>query len=107
MIALKDDALFGYDSLVHVFFLGYVFTMIFAHGPIILPGVLGLIHKPYHPVLYAWLLVLHISLLTRVIANSFFLTTLKMYTGIFSGLAILLFFITLASLMIKNKHAAV
>lgn len=108
MIALKDDALFGYDSLVHVFFIGYVFTMIFAHGPIILPGVLGLIYKPYHPILYVWLVSLHISLLIRVLANTFFLSTFKMYAGIFSGLAILLFFITLASLMIKSKkHVAV
>lgn len=107
LIALPDDALLGYDSLIHGFFIGYVFTMIFAHGPIILPGVLGLMHKPYHCILYLWLLMLHLSLLTRIIANSYFLSTVKMYTGAVSGLAILLFFMTLALMMIKKNHAAV
>lgn len=104
---LKDDALMGYDSLVHAFFIGFIFTMIFAHGPIILPGVLGSIYKPYHPILYVWLTVLHLSLLTRVVANALFLSSLKAYTGLFTGLAIVLFFVTLAALMFGKKHESV
>lgn len=68
LIALNDTTL-GYDIVVHTFFLGFVFSMIFAHGPIILPGVLGLTVKPYHPVLYVPLVSLLLSLLVRISAN--------------------------------------
>src|SRR5690606_28414698 len=39
-IALNQQPM-SYDAIVHTFFLGFVFSMIFAHGPIILPCVLG------------------------------------------------------------------
>jgi hypothetical protein len=63
------DAILGYDIMVHTFFIGFVFAMIFAHGPIILPGVLGLIVKPYHPLFYLPLTALFLSLFMRITAN--------------------------------------
>ena len=51
LLMSMPDTAFSYDILVHSFFIGYTFAMIFAHGPIILPGVLGIISKPYHPIL--------------------------------------------------------
>lgn len=54
-----------YDATVHAVFLGFTLSMIFAHAPVILPAVLRR-PLPYHPVLYAPLAVLHLSLLARV-----------------------------------------
>lgn len=54
LIALPQLA-YSYDIIVHTFFIGFVLSMIFAHGPIILPGVLGIMVKPYHPILFGWL----------------------------------------------------
>lgn len=57
---------YGYDIIVHLFFIGFTFSMIFAHGPIILPGVLGVAIRPYHRALYLPLAILYFSLLLRV-----------------------------------------
>jgi hypothetical protein len=49
----------------HAIFVGFVFSMVFGHAPIILPAVLR-VRFPYHPALYAPLLVLHASLALRI-----------------------------------------
>src|SRR3970040_2091918 len=61
---------YAYDAIVHTFFLGFVFSMIFAHGPTILPGVLGLSGKPYHPFLYVPLFTMAFSVLMRITADA-------------------------------------
>jgi hypothetical protein len=55
----------GYDARTHAVFLGFTMSMIFVHAPVILPAVLRR-PLPYHPVLYAPLALLHLSLLARV-----------------------------------------
>ena len=54
-----------YDAMLHMILLGFVFSMIFGHGPIILPAVLR-IEMPFRPAFFAHLLLLHLSLLLRV-----------------------------------------
>ncbi|HEV8105930.1 MAG TPA: hypothetical protein VGP97_00305, partial [Burkholderiales bacterium] len=46
-------------------FVGFVFSMVFGHAPIILPAVLRT-RFPYHPVLFVPLALLHASLALRV-----------------------------------------
>ncbi|MEO3827408.1 hypothetical protein [Actinomadura sp. B10D3] len=53
-----------YDAALHAVFLGFVMSMVFGHAPVILPAVLR-VRLPYHPVLYAPLVLLHASLLVR------------------------------------------
>lgn len=57
-----------YDALLHTLFLGFVFAMIFGHAPIIFPAVLG---GPvaYLRGFYAHLILLHLSLLLRVMGD--------------------------------------
>ena len=44
-----------YDAILHAFFLGFVFSMIFAHGPVIFPAILER-SVDFHPFFYApWL----------------------------------------------------
>lgn len=57
-----------YDATLHSFFLGFVFSMIFGHAPVIFPAVLGL------PVQYRWtaylpLVALHLSLGLRLLGD--------------------------------------
>src|SRR5690606_14049748 len=54
-----------YDAVVHAVFLGFTISMIFVHAPVILPAVLRR-PLPYHPVLYAPLALLHLSLVARL-----------------------------------------
>jgi hypothetical protein len=53
------------DAALHALFVGFVFSMIFGHAPVILPAVLGA-RFPYSPLLYAPLALLHASLVLRV-----------------------------------------
>jgi hypothetical protein len=56
----------GYDAVVHAVFLGFVLSMVMAHAPVILPAVLRR-PLPYRPVMYGPALLLHASLVVRVI----------------------------------------
>src|SRR6266498_3023653 len=51
----------SYDAALHALGLGFVFSMVFGHAPIILPAVLR-VNVPYHPTFYGPLALLHVSL---------------------------------------------
>lgn len=59
----------AYDAALHAIFVGFVFSMVFGHAPVILPAVLR-VRFPYHPVLYAPLALLHASLAVRVFLST-------------------------------------
>ena len=106
LLVFMPDTVYSYDILVHSFFIGYTFAMIFAHGPIILPGVLGITAKPFHSILYGWLFLVQGSLLFRLIADSLFETEWRKLSGILSGIGILLYFITLVVLVMHERYHA-
>lgn len=56
-----------YDVVVHATFLGYAMSMVLAHAPVILPAVLR-VRLPYHRAMWVPLLLLHVTLLARVIS---------------------------------------
>lgn len=103
------NVVYAYDAVVHTFFLGFVFAMIFAHGPIILPGVLGITAKPYHPFLYVPLVVLMSSVLIRVSSDSGLIPgNYRMVSAWLSAGAIFAYFATLGTLTIRSlRHAKV
>jgi hypothetical protein len=104
LLSVLPDSAFSYDTLVHLFFLGFGFSMIFAHGPIILPAVLGLQARPYHPILYIWLAVLHASVALRVAGNTLLHIELRRAAGAMSAFAILAYLLTVAVLAIKARR---
>lgn len=59
---------FAYDAMVHAIFLGFVFSMIFAHAPVIVPAILG-VALPYRPSFYAPLALLHVSVAIRLLGD--------------------------------------
>lgn len=61
LIALTID----YDGALHAIFLGFVFSMVLGHAPVILPALLR-VAFPYHAVLYLPLVLLHGSLVLRL-----------------------------------------
>jgi hypothetical protein len=79
-----------YDALLHAVFLGYVFAMIFAHAPIILPAVTGLA-VPFHRVFYVHLILLHLSLLLRVGSDLTGWLPGRQWGGLLNVLVLLLF----------------
>ena len=56
----------GYDVVVHATFLGFAMSMILAHAPVILPAVLR-VRLPYHRWMWVPLVLLHVTLLGRVL----------------------------------------
>lgn len=57
-----------YDAVLHALFVGFVFSMIFGHAPIVFQGVLG-VHVPFRDAFYGHLLLLHASLALRVVSD--------------------------------------
>lgn len=90
-------AYFGsfYDASLHAFFLGFVFMMIFAHAPVILPAVLKLKISPFGKSLYIWYALLNLTLIFRVIAVFPEIAPYKMWAGMFNGIAIIGFFVNM------------
>jgi hypothetical protein len=95
----------GYDLIIHAFFIGFVFSMIFAHGPIILPGILGISLKPYHPILYLWLFLLHTSWLVRTFSDIALNLQLRKYSGLISAIAIIGYFLSVVLITMRTRRA--
>jgi hypothetical protein len=90
-----------YDALLHAIFLGFVFSMIFGHAPIIFPAILG---KPveFHPALYAPLALLHASLALRVGADLASWMPLRLWGALLNGVALLSFLGSIAFTVWKS-----
>jgi len=83
----------------------HVFTMIFAHGPIIFPAIIGR-PVPYHPLFYAPVGVLHAALGLRVSGDMLGWPAARQWGGLFNAVAILGFLATLGWLMGRRKPSA-
>jgi hypothetical protein len=79
-----------YDAMLHSIFLGFIFSMIVGHAPIILPAVLG-IELPFRTRFYSHLGLLHLSLLLRIGGGLSDWIWLQRWGGILNVVAILLF----------------
>jgi hypothetical protein len=79
-----------YDAMLHAIFLGFVFSMIFAHAPIILPTVTGLA-LPFRKIFYLHAGLLHLSLLLRIAGDVWLLLPLQRWAGLLNAAAILFF----------------
>jgi hypothetical protein len=81
-----------YDAALHTVFIGFIFSMIFAHAPIILPTITGLA-LPFQNSFYLHAGLLHISLLLRIAGDLALLPGGQKSGGLLNALAILLFLI--------------
>ncbi len=79
-----------YDAALPVVFVGFVISMIFGHAPIIFPAILG-VPISFQPAFYIHLILLHASLVLRVIADYANWHTLRMRGGLLNEVAILFF----------------
>jgi hypothetical protein len=81
---------FAYDAMVHAIFLGFVFSMVFAHAPVIVPAVLG-VRLPFTVAMYVPLVALHVSLVIRLAGDAADSTTAWQWGGVLNEVAILAF----------------
>ncbi len=79
-----------YDAMLHAITLGFIFSMIFGHAPLILPAVTGR-PLPYTPLFYSHVALLHAALLLRVVGDLAAQISLRQWGGLLNVIAILLF----------------
>ena len=79
-----------YDALLHAVFLGFVFSIIFGHAPIIFPAVLG-VQMTYRPAFYGHVILLNLSLLLRLAGDLAGWPGIRQWGGLLNLAALLLF----------------
>jgi hypothetical protein len=62
------EAVFAYDLVLHAVLIGFVLSMVFGHALIIFPSV-ARVPLRYHPALYVPLVLLHASVVIRVVGD--------------------------------------
>ncbi|TXD37122.1 hypothetical protein FRC98_10325 [Lujinxingia vulgaris] len=94
-----------YDALWHAIFMGFVFSMVFAHAQVILPALSGL--KVRHGArFYVPLLALHLATLLRVVGDLGGFENLRRAGGIGGAAAVGLFMLVLASSVRRSRRRA-
>jgi hypothetical protein len=94
----------GYDATLHAIFVGFVFSMIIGHAPIIFPSVLG-IALPFRPAFYSHLILLHLSLMLRVVGDMAMWWPGRLAGGLFNVVAVLLFLGNMALSAVSGKRS--
>jgi hypothetical protein len=79
-----------YDGLLHMLFVGFVFSMIFAHASVIIPSLSGKL-VPWHPYFYLPLILLHSFLLIRIAGDMMGISQVRIIGSYGNVAAILLF----------------
>lgn len=86
-----------YDALLHSIFIGFVFSMIFGHAPIIFPAILKY-EIEYRPVFYLPLILLHKSLALRIAGDLYGITWLRLWGGLFNVFVVIGYLILISPL---------
>lgn len=104
LFLLPDQPPLWYDAALHSFFLGFVFSMIFAHAPIILPGVLGRPGVLFHWSLYVWGVGNSVALLLRLVGDWQVWPAWRSVSGLLSAGVIIFFFITILVCLWRTRQ---
>jgi hypothetical protein len=94
---------FTYDAVIHAVAIGFVLSMVFGHALIILPAVLGL-HLRYTPALYPALVLLHLSVATRILGDLSERSELRAASGVLTVTALVGFAAALLIASISNRR---
>ncbi|MBI2964301.1 MAG: hypothetical protein HYY35_11145 [Deltaproteobacteria bacterium] len=85
----------AYDAVLHAVLLGFVFSMVCGHAPIVFPAIVGL-PIPFHRRFYAHLGLLHGSLVVRVCGDVFALAEPRAWGGALNAVSAVLFLLNTA-----------
>jgi hypothetical protein len=96
----------SYDAALHALSLGFVFSMVFGHAPIIFPAVLR-VAVPYHPVFYAPLALLHASLLLRLAGDAAGQFAWTRVGALLGAVALLAFVVSTATAVLRGLRVRV
>jgi hypothetical protein len=91
-----------YDAMLHMIFMGFVFSMIFGHAPIIVPALLG-VQVPYTPLFYIHLSLLHLSLLLRMAGDLLLWLPGRHWGGMLNGVVVVLFLLVTMGTIVRGR----
>ena len=94
-----------YDAALHAIFVGFVISMIFGHAPIIFPAILS-VPISYRPAFYAQLILLHVSLVIRLLGDLTSQHDIRRWGGLLNEIAIVLFLGMTVYSILKTKNRA-
>lgn len=100
VLLLMENHPLYYDLLLHTFFLGFTFSMIWAHAPIIFPMIFGIRQSPYHPVLWMSWFGFQLTLAARMAFGGLGWYELRSFAGVANGILILVQFVLMAGIVI-------
>ena len=95
-----------YDAALHSIFVGFVISMIFGHAPMIFPAILGT-PITYRPAFYIQLVLLHLSLLIRILGDLTNHFDIRRWGGFLNETAILLFLAMTINSIVKAQNPAI
>lgn len=91
-----------YDLFLHTFFLGFAFSMIWAHAPIILPTVFKRSKTVFHSLLWPFWTLFQISLIGRMMSGLLMITEGRSWFGILNGWVVLLMFAAMLGILVSQ-----
>ena len=94
----------SYDAALHALTLGFVFSMVFGHAPIILPAVLR-VTLPYHPSFYLPLALLHASVAIRLIGDAGAGYGWTKAGGLLNAASLAVFIATMLTAVVRGKRS--
>jgi len=94
----------SYDAALHAIVLGFVFSMIFGHAPVIVPSVVR-IAVPYSPTFYAPLVLLHGSLCARLAGDALGELSWRRGGAVWNAVALAAFIIVMLTSIVRGRRA--
>ncbi|GIX07462.1 MAG: hypothetical protein KatS3mg115_1865 [Candidatus Poribacteria bacterium] len=91
------------DAALHAFFLGFVFSMIFAHAPIIFPSILG-VSVAFGRFFYVPLVLLELTVALRVVGDLVVGFSGQRWGALLNALTLALFLETMAGSVIRGRR---
>lgn len=93
------------DATLHALALGFVFSMVLGHAPIVFPSVVR-IRIPFHPAMYLPLAALHLTLAARLAGGLAGSPAVQQYGALGNALALLLFILTMVGCAVRGRKTA-
>jgi hypothetical protein len=95
----------AYDAVLHALFVGFVFSMIFGHAPVIFPAVLGA-PVAFRKRFYAHLVLLHVTLILRIAGDLGGWALGRKVGGALNAAVLLLFFVSTVGAIVGESRKA-
>jgi hypothetical protein len=94
-----------YDSVLHSFFVGFVFSMIFAHAPVIFPAVLS-VQPVFTRIFYVHVALLEAGLTVRIASDLLNSGAGRQWGAVLNAIAMAIFLLNTISTLVLRRPAA-